>query len=69
MTNQLAMDNLSNNLEIKDLNINHGLTSFYVLSQENNSNQLLNQLMQIGNVKEFSEEIPTMNDVFINAVK
>ena len=67
--NQMAMDNLSNNYEIHNLTRNNGITSFYVLSPDVNSNFLLNQLIQIGNVKEFSEEIPTMNDVFINAVK
>ena len=65
----MAMDNLSNNYEIHNLTRNNGITSFYVLSPDDNSNFLLNQLIQIGNVKEFSEEIPTMNDVFINAVK
>lgn len=69
LTNQLAMDSLSNSYEIRDLKTQHGMTSFYVLSHDQNNNQLLNQLTQVGNVKEFAEEIPTMNDVFINAVK
>ena len=69
LTNQLAMDSLSNSYEIRDLKTQHGTTSFYVLSHDQNSNQLLNQLTQVGNVREFAEEIPTMNDVFINAVK
>lgn len=69
LTNQLAMDSLSNSYEIRDLKTQHGMISFYVLSHDQNSNQLLNQLTQVGNVREFAEEIPTMNDVFINAVK
>lgn len=69
LTNQLAMDSLSNSYEIRDLKTQHGMTSFYVLSHDPNNNQLLNQLTQVGNVREFAEEIPTMNDVFINAVK
>lgn len=69
LTNQLAMDSLSNSYEIRDLKTQHGMTSFYVLSHDQNNNQLLNQLTQVGNVREFAEEIPTMNDVFINAVK
>lgn len=69
INNQLAMDSLSNSYEIRDLQTYHGMTSFYVLSNDQNSNQLLNQLTQVGNVREFAEEIPTMNDVFINAVK
>lgn len=63
------MDSLSNSYEIRDLKTQHGMTSFYVLSHDQNNNQLLNQLTQVGNVREFAEEIPTMNDVFINAVK
>ncbi|MDG4945006.1 ABC transporter ATP-binding protein [Weeksellaceae bacterium KMM 9713] len=69
INNQLAMDSLSNSYEIRDLQTHHGMTSFYVLSHDHNNNNLLNQLTQVGNVREFAEEIPTMNDVFINAVK
>lgn len=69
ITNPTAMDILTNEYQIRDVQHLHGLTSFRVLSHDSGSNQLLNQLIQVGNVREFSEEIPTMNDIFINAVK
>lgn len=33
------------------------------------ANQALSELMQCGEVKEFSEKLPTMNDIFIQVVK
>lgn len=34
-----------------------------------NANQALSELMNCGEVKEFSEKLPTMNDIFIQVVK
>lgn len=69
VTNSTAWETLANEYEILNVNQQQGFTSFNVLSKDSGGNQLLNQLMNIGNVREFSEEIPTMNDIFINAVK
>lgn len=69
VTNSSAWELLTNEYEILNVQQHQGLTSFNVLSHDSGGNQLLNRLLHIGNVREFSEEIPTMNDIFINAVK
>ncbi|MFC6268027.1 ABC transporter ATP-binding protein [Frigoriflavimonas asaccharolytica] len=45
----------------------NGLLSFEIKT-ENNQNILLSELMKIGKIRSFDEKIPSMNEVFINAV-
>ncbi|WP_018676508.1 ABC transporter ATP-binding protein [Riemerella columbina] len=45
-----------------------GLTGFEV-QYTSAQNELLSELMQLGNIRCFNEKIPSMNEVFINAVK
>jgi len=44
-------------------------TKLQLLKEIKSNNSLLKQLLPIGNVTAFQELLPTMNDVFINAVK
>ncbi|NAW50170.1 ATP-binding cassette domain-containing protein [Elizabethkingia argentiflava] len=46
----------------------HGLTHFHIRN-ENDTNTLLSALMQVGKLRTFEEKIPSMNEVFIHAVK
>ncbi len=45
----------------------NGLLSFD-LQNDNDHNQLLAQILQIGKIRSFDEKIPSMNEVFISAV-
>ena len=56
-------------LNVQNISENHGLTSFYLFSDHQQGNQLIQSLAEMGEIREFTEEIPTMNQVFINAVK
>ena len=46
----------------------NGLISFQIRN-ESNTNALLEELLKTGKVRVFEEKIPSMNEVFINAVK
>ncbi|MDE5437420.1 ATP-binding cassette domain-containing protein [Elizabethkingia meningoseptica] len=46
----------------------NGLTSFQIRNESNN-NVLLEELLQTGRIRVFEEKIPSMNEVFINAVQ
>lgn len=45
----------------------HGLVSFD-LRNDNDQHLLLHELMKLGKIRSFDEKIPSMNEVFINAV-
>ncbi len=45
----------------------NGLLSFDI-QNDNDHNQLLAQILQIGKIRSFDEKIPSMNEVFISAV-
>ena len=38
------------------------------LKNDKDQNLLLNELMKVGKIRSFDEKIPSMNEVFINAV-
>lgn len=61
---------LGNKYQIKDVQVKGGLTSFNLLiGKEITSNSLLNELIGMGEINQFKEIIPSMNDVFLQAVK
>lgn len=43
--------------------------SFFVYAPQQDEPPLLNQLINLGEIRDYHEEIPTMNQVFLNAVK
>lgn len=63
------LQELTERFRITDIRRNQGIVSFHVFTDDRNSNQVVHALTEIGTLREFSEEIPTMNEVFINAVR
>lgn len=71
--NKISEDNLAflgNKYQIKDVNVKGELTSFNLLIDKSiPSNVLLQELIDMGQINQFKEIIPSMNDVFLQAVK
>ncbi|WP_282628299.1 ABC transporter ATP-binding protein [Empedobacter sedimenti] len=64
------LQNLANQFDISEIKTINQRTEFNLLyNKEIPTNQILQQLMQIGQVHQFKEIIPSMNDVFLEAVK
>ncbi|AZI19851.1 ABC transporter ATP-binding protein [Chryseobacterium taklimakanense] len=53
--------------QVEDFKNENGLISFE-LKDSQDQNFVLNELMQVGKIRSFDEKIPSMNEVFINAV-
>ncbi|MFS4471103.1 ABC transporter ATP-binding protein [Chryseobacterium sp. T20] len=60
-------ENFKNKYEIFNLSHENNLVSFDLKNEESQNNVLLD-LVQVGKVRSFDERIPSMNEVFINAV-
>ncbi|MGV8914006.1 MAG: ABC transporter ATP-binding protein [Kaistella sp.] len=60
-------ENFKNQYQIKDFSTENELISFD-LKNDSDQNMLLTELMKIGKIRSFDEKIPSMNEVFINAV-
>ncbi|UKB80710.1 ABC transporter ATP-binding protein [Chryseobacterium sp. MEBOG07] len=60
-------ENFTNKYEIFNLSNENNLVSFD-LKNEESQNSVLLDLVQVGKVRSFDEKIPSMNEVFINAV-
>jgi len=65
--NEEKFENFRNQFQIEDFSTENKLVSFD-LKNDNDQNILLNELMKIGKIRSFDEKIPSMNEVFINAV-
>ena len=64
------LQNLANQFDISDVQTINQRTEFNLLyNKDIPTNQILQQLMQIGQIHQFKEIIPSMNDVFLEAVK
>ncbi|BFO64506.1 ABC transporter ATP-binding protein [Chryseobacterium sp. KCF3-3] len=61
------LENFKNKYEIFNLSNENNLVSFDLKNEESQNNVLLD-LVQVGKVRSFDERIPSMNEVFINAV-
>ncbi len=57
----------NNQFEIHNYSTENQLVSFD-LKNDREQNLLLNELMKVGKIRSFDEKIPSMNEVFINAV-
>lgn len=62
-----AFESFRNQYQIDGLSTENQLVSFS-LKNDNDQNILLNELMKVGKIRSFDERIPSMNEVFINAV-
>ena len=60
-------EQFKNQFEIHNYTTENQLVSFD-LKNDSDQNILLNQLMRVGKIRSFDEKIPSMNEVFINAV-
>lgn len=60
-------DGFKDKFAISDENTANDLLSFE-LKNEGDQNLLFKEMMQIGKIRSFEEKIPSMNEVFINAV-
>ncbi len=60
-------DQFKGQYEIHNYSTENQLISFD-LKNDSDQNILLNQLMHVGKIRSFDEKIPSMNEVFINAV-
>lgn len=65
--NSDQFENFRNKHEIFNLSNENNLVSFDLKNEESQNNVLLD-LVQVGKVRSFDERIPSMNEVFINAV-
>ncbi len=66
--NEEAFSVFRNHFSVENEISQNGLLSFD-LKNENEQNQLIPELMKIGKIRSFNEKIPSMNEVFINAVQ
>ena len=66
--NEEKFELFKNQFQINDYSTENHLVSFN-LKNDNDQNLLLNELMKIGKIRSFDEKIPSMNEVFINAVQ
>ena len=57
----------NNQFEVHNYSTENQLISFD-LKNDSDQNLLLNELMKVGKIRSFDEKIPSMNEVFINAV-
>ena len=62
------LENLVKKYSIENPLTENGLVSFELKNTENQSN-LLHDILQSGKIRTFNEKIPSMNEVFINAVR
>lgn len=65
--NETKFENFKNQYEIFNFSNENNLVSFE-LKNESGQNDILMDLVHIGKVRSFDERIPSMNEVFINAV-
>ena len=63
-----AFDQFRNQYQIQEYVTQNQLVSFD-LKNDNDQNIVLNELMKVGKIRSFDEKIPSMNEVFINAVQ
>ena len=62
-----AFDQFRNQYQIQEYATQNQLVSFD-LKNDNDQHVVLNELMKVGKIRSFDEKIPSMNEVFINAV-
>jgi len=66
-TNDSQLENFRKKYDISNISNENNLISFD-LKNESNQNDILLDLVSVGKVRSFEEKIPSMNEVFINAV-
>ncbi len=69
VNNPSAFEQFKQNHPVSYEKTEYGVTDFLVHLNENSNNEVISELAPIGKIDEFTEVIPTMNEIFINAVK
>lgn len=65
-----ALANLNQKYDLKDVKTNGDVTNFNLFVDKSiPSNTLIKELIELGQINHFQEIIPSMNDVFLQAVK
>lgn len=64
---EARFENFRNQFQIEEFTTENRLVSFNINSG-NEQSLLLNELLKVGKIRSFDEKIPSMNEVFINAV-
>ncbi|TWP23844.1 ABC transporter ATP-binding protein [Apibacter muscae] len=68
-TSENEIKSLINEQEINNLTFSDGIYNFSIqIPTDKNSNAIINELSKKGTIISFFEEIPSMNEIFINAV-
>ncbi|RRQ45734.1 ABC transporter ATP-binding protein [Chryseobacterium sp. SC28] len=67
-TNAEKLEELARKYQIENMTTANGLFQFELKNPEN-QNILLQDLLEAGTIRTFNEKIPSMNEVFINAVQ
>ena len=67
-TNSESLEELTRKYQIENMTTNNGLFHFELKNSENQI-ILLQDLLKTGTIRTFNEKIPSMNEVFINAVQ
>lgn len=65
--NAEMFENFKSQHQLNNLESKNGLLHFEI-KNDSNQNDLISNLVKIGNIRTFEEKIPSMNEVFINAV-
>lgn len=65
--NDTAFEQFKNQFPVQNLRTDNNLV-YFDLKNDSDRNTLLTSLMQTGKIRSFDEKIPSMNEVFINAV-
>ena len=65
--NNERFEQFKNQFNVHEFSTENQLVSFD-LKNDRDQNLLLNELMKVGKIRSFDEKIPSMNEVFINAV-
>jgi ABC-2 type transport system ATP-binding protein len=66
--NEGLFEGFKNENAITNITSNHGLVTFNLQNVED-QNKLFLELSKLGTIRAFEEKIPSMNEVFINAIK
>lgn len=66
--NSESFEQFKNKYFVEKIVEQNGLISFDLKNPEN-QNEVISELMKIGKIRSFDEKIPSMNEVFINAVQ
>lgn len=66
-TDEEKLNTFSNSFALQNISRKNGLT-YFETANDGDISHLISNLLQVGSLRSFSEQIPSMNEVFISAV-